>query len=125
MRTEKYIEGKRKDCIREKKDVECIIKDEVYMERFTKDEKDEFVGQVAYYLTATGKACGKEAKAQIALKLFQYLSSPKSVRFMKDNKKFGTTVLNKLNEMQSDFKYIPKYNTQFQFVNETINRRMK
>ncbi len=121
----------KKDCLREREYVVEYIKDEMYLQKFTEDEKNEFVGQVKYYLTAVAKAQGftygdstREAKAQISLKLFQFLSSPKSIRFMKDNKKFGITVLAKLNEMRVDFKAMPKYNVQFQIISETISRRM-
>ncbi len=123
----------KKDCLREReyvvtsekeKIVECM-KDEEHIEMLTGDEISEFIDKVKYYLNATQNAWDREAKAQIALKLFQFMSSPKSIRFMKDNKKFGTTVLAKLNEMQTDFKAMPKYNLRFQFISETISRRMK
>jgi len=132
------IKPGKKDYLRErkyvvtskKKDVECI-KDEVHLERLTKDETAEIVSQIKYYVDATQNARGvaygdttREARAKIVLELFQFMSSPKSIRFMKDHKKLGITVLTKLNELQKDFEFMPIY-TRFLKISETIFRQIK
>ncbi len=97
---------------------------EVYLKSLTGEERNEFVDQIKYYLNTVRTSNSRETKAQIALKLFQFLSSPKSIRFLKDNKKFGTTVLAKLNEMGVDFEDT-EYNIEFQMISESIASRMK
>jgi len=111
----------------EKETVECA-KDE-YLETLeislTEDDISTIVGNVRKFLTETERASCKVNKAQVALKIFRYLSEPKCCKFIKDNQTFGTMVLNKMQELKKDFKGIPQYNAQFEMSSETILRRIE
>jgi hypothetical protein len=91
----------------------------------TDEDKNTIVNNVKKFLLETEKASCKVVKAQISLRLFSYLSEPKCCQFMKDHQRFGTTVLNKLKELKSDFKTLPKYQVQYEMLSEKIYRRMK
>lgn len=89
------------------------------------DEKNSIIKDVRNFLTEVEHARCKETKAGISLKMFQLLSSPKGIRFIKDHEKFRDQVMGKLISMRKDFESLQKYKVRFQMVSETIMRRLK
>ena len=56
--------------------------------------------------------------------MFQLLSTPKGIRFIKDHETFQAQVVGKLISMREDFESIQKYKVRFQMVSEAIMRKL-